>query len=124
MTDLASLVRELHFTLFLISHLSTPEGKPHEEGGRVQIKHFRGSRAIGQWSSFIFGLERDQQNDDEVVRGTTTLRILKDRYTGRATGRTIFFGYDYDTGRLVHKTECPFDAADDEGKADKSDRDF
>jgi twinkle protein len=55
MTDLASMLRELHFTLYFISHLNTPEGKPHEEGGRVMIRHFKGSRAIGQWSSFMFG---------------------------------------------------------------------
>jgi twinkle protein len=51
-----------------ISHLATPEGKPHEEGGRVTIRHFRGSRSIGFWSHFMFGLERNQQAEDEIER--------------------------------------------------------
>lgn len=100
MTDLASLVRELNINIHFISHLTTPEGKPHEEGGRVQIRHFRGSRAIGQWSSFMLGLERNQQEEDEEERHTSTLRILKDRYTGRGTGTTIRLRYNQETGRL------------------------
>lgn len=115
MTDLASLVRELHINIHFISHLATPEGKPHEEGGRVMIKHFRGSRAIGQWSSFMFGLERNQQEEDVNERHTSLLRILKDRYTGRATGFTMRLRYNQDTGRLSvappkeEKDECPFE---------------
>ena len=101
MTDLASLVRELNINIHFISHLTTAEGKPHEEGGRVQIRHFRGSRAIGQWSSFMFGLERNQQADTTEERHTSTLRILKDRYTGRATGFTQLLRYNQETGRLI-----------------------
>ena len=101
MTDLASLVRELNINIHFISHLTTPEGKPHEEGGRVQIRHFRGSRAIGQWSSFMFGLERNQQAESDDERHTSTLRVLKDRYTGRATGFTQRLLYVQETGRLV-----------------------
>lgn len=100
MTDMASLVRELGIAMFAISHLATPEGKPHEEGGRVMIRHFRGSRAIGQWANFLFGLERNQQAEDPVERQTTILRILKDRYTGRSTGTCIPLGYDQETGRI------------------------
>jgi twinkle protein len=105
MTDLASAVRELDIALFLISHLSTPEGKSHEEGGRVMLKHFRGSRAIGQWSNFVFGIERDQQDENEEMRHTSTFRILKDRYTGRATGQTFGLKYNQDTGRLIETDE-------------------
>jgi len=101
MTDLASLVRELNINIHFISHLTTPEGKPHEEGGRVQIRHFRGSRAIGQWSSFMLGLERNQQADTADERHTSTLRVLKDRYTGRATGFTLRLKYLQETGRLI-----------------------
>jgi len=110
MTSLASLVRELNFTLFLISHLTSPEGKSHEEGGRVTIKQFRGSRSIGQWSSFMIGLERNQQSEDEEERTTTICRMLKDRYTGRSTGNTQDFGYNADTGRMYEKEAAnPFD---------------
>lgn len=113
MTDLASLVRALNINIHFITHLSTPEGKPHEEGGRVYLKHLRGSRAIGQWSSFIFALERNQQAEDLEERHTTTFRILKDRYTGRSTGFTFKLKYNQETGRMT-EVEGTFDF-DNEG---------
>lgn len=99
MAEMAALALELKVTIHFISHLTRPEGKPHEEGGRVQIKHFRGSNAIGMWSHFMFGLERDQQAEDEADR-LTTLRVLKDRNTGQATGKTLLLGYDPISGML------------------------
>jgi twinkle protein len=106
MKEMAGLAQELGVIIHFVSHLTTPEGKPHEEGGRVSIRHFKGSRAIGFWSYFMFGLERDQQAEDPVVRQTTLLRILKDRYTGQATGEVIYLAYDKDTG-LLSATEAP-----------------
>lgn len=99
MADLASMALELGVCIHFISHLTRPEGKPHEEGGRVMIRHFRGSNAIGMWSHFMFGLERDQQAENPEDRGTT-LRVLKDRNTGQATGKTIPLDYDPETGML------------------------
>lgn len=104
MARLGGLVKELNIWVCLISHLATPEGKPHEEGGRVMIRHFKGSRAIGYWSHHMFGLERNQQAEDEEERSTTTFRVLKDRVTGLATGRTFKMGYDHDTGRLLERS--------------------
>lgn len=104
MKEMAGLANELGCIIHFVSHLSTPEGKPHEEGGRVMIKHFKGSRAIGFWSFFMFGLERNTQADDPEERGTTIFRILKDRYTGQSTGLTIELGYDPATGKLFEKS--------------------
>lgn len=106
MADLAALVQELDITLYFISHLATPEGKAHEEGGRVQERHFRGSRSIAYWSHFLFGLERDKQKPD----APTVLRVLKDRYTGDAAGVTIGLRYDRTTGRMEETpiNDCPF----------------
>ena len=109
MKEMAGLANELGIIITFVSHLTTPEGKPHEEGGRVTIRHFKGSRAIGFWSYFMFGLERDQQHDDPVLRQVTTFRILKDRYTGQATGETIYLGYDGDTGLLSQIEGNPFE---------------
>lgn len=107
MSEMAALAKELKIIIHFISHLSRPkEGKPHEEGGRVMIKHFYGSSAIGFWSHFMFGLERDQQNENEALRGITTFRVLKDRYTGNATGECVHYGYDTEIGRLF-ATEMP-----------------
>ena len=100
MKEMAGLANELGIIITFVSHLTTPEGKPHEEGGRVTIRHFKGSRAIGFWSYLMLGLERDQQADDVATRQTTVLRVLKDRYTGQATGQTIYLGYDGETGML------------------------
>lgn len=100
MSDLGSLVKKLDISIFFISHLATPEGRPHEEGGRVMIRHFKGSRAIGFWCHYMFALERDQQAEKESSRQTTVFRVLKDRYTGRGTGQVFYLGYDQETGML------------------------
>ncbi|MCA0324027.1 MAG: toprim domain-containing protein [Proteobacteria bacterium] len=101
MKELAGLVHELGLILHLVSHLTTPEGKPHEEGGRVMIRHFKGSRSIGFWSNFMFGLERNQQTEDESERGVSLFRVLKDRNTGRSTGKTLGLLYSHGDGRLA-----------------------
>lgn len=103
MADMASLAQSDGLIIHFISHLTTPDGKPHEEGGRVMEKHFTGSRAIARWSHYMFGLERDKQAEDERTRQTTTFRVLKDRYTGRATAAKFGLFYDKNTGML---TEC------------------
>lgn len=97
MADMASLVEELNFSLFVISHLTTPDGKPHEEGGRVMAKHFTGSRAIMRWSHNMHGLERNMMEEGSP----TTWRILKDRETGDANGARIGLAYDRETGRYL-----------------------
>jgi twinkle protein len=104
MAEIGGLVKELNIWLLFVSHLATPEGKPHEEGGRVTIRHFKGSRSIGYWSHYMLGLERDQQSDDAEERNRTILRVLKDRYTGNATGLTIPLAYDRSSGLLVPET--------------------
>ncbi|PTS86459.1 DNA primase [Pseudomonas sp. HMWF032] len=115
MESVASLAKRLGIIVHLISHLSTPEGKPHEEGGRVMIRHFKGSRAIGFWSFFMFGLERNQQDPDPVRAQTTTFRILKDRFTGQATGKVIYLSYDAQTGLLSERVGYDPDGDDDQG---------
>lgn len=110
MKEMAGLAKELDIIITFVSHLTTPEkGRPHEEGGRVTIRHFKGSRAIGFWSYYMFGLERDQQAEDEKLRQVTTFRILKDRYTGQATGQVIYLGYDPATGMLRALDQNPFE---------------
>ncbi|QSI31459.1 toprim domain-containing protein [Variovorax sp. RKNM96] len=105
MAEMAGQAQELGYVMHFISHLARPEGKPHEEGGRVMIRHFRGSNAIGMWSHLMVGLERSQQDDDEAARCITTLRCLKDRNTGQATGKTIRLRYDSETGLLSEAGE-------------------
>ena len=108
MREMAGLALELNIIIHYVSHLATPEGKSHEEGGRVTIRHYKGSRAIGYWTHFMFALERDQQSGEDIQ--ITTLRILKDRFTGASTGKTIALKYSHDTGKLSEYDgdECPF----------------
>lgn len=103
MADMAAMAQADGLIIHFISHLTTPEGKPHEEGGRVMEKHFTGSRAIARWSHYMFGLERDKQAEDPVQRQTTTFRVLKDRFTGRATAEKFGLCYNKHTGIL---NEC------------------
>ena len=107
---IAMLAKRLNIIITMVSHLATPEkGKSHEEGGRVTIRHFKGSRAIGFWMHFMFALERDTQAEDITERETTTFRVLKDRYTGQSTGMTFPLNYNHETGKL-HEAS-PFDLA-------------
>lgn len=118
MARLGGLVKELDIWVCIISHLTTPDmGKSHEEGGRVTIRQFKGSRAIGFWCHHMYGLERDQQAEEADVRSTTVFRVLKDRVTGQATGNTYLFGYDHSSGRLIPKEEqeTGFGVVDDGG---------
>ena len=46
----------------------------------------------------VLGLERDSQNEDELVRNTTLLRVLKNRFSGD-TGPASYLRYDPVTGR-------------------------
>jgi twinkle protein len=103
MADMASLAQADGLIIHFISHLTTPDGKPHEEGGRVMEKHFTGSRAIARWAHYMFGLERNKQDEDPVKRQTTTFRVLKDRFTGRATAEKFGLFYNRDSGML---SEC------------------
>lgn len=110
MKEMAGLANELNIIIHFVSHLTTPDqGPSHEEGGRVTIRQFKGSRAIGFWSYFMFGLERDQQHDDPNLRQVTTFRVLKDRYTGQATGEVIYLGYNGLTGMLNEIEGNPFE---------------
>lgn len=117
MADLSALTQQLDFTLYFISHLTTPEGKPHEEGGRVLEKHFRGSRSIAYWSHFMFGIERNKQDID----GVTTFRVLKDRYTGDANGVTFGLRYDREKGMAF---ECELPKGGGHGFVDETDGEF
>lgn len=101
MGRLGGLVKELNIILIGVSHLSTPDGTSHEEGGRVLPMHFKGSRTIIFWSAFMFGLERNTQAENKKERQWVRFRVVKDRWTGKSGGAVLHFGYDEDSGLLV-----------------------
>lgn len=104
MTKLRSLVAETGITLFLVSHLKRSSGTAHEDGGRISLSELRGSQSIAQLSDIVIGLERDQQAEDEAVRNTTVVRVLKNRYTGE-TGPACYLNYNRETGRMTETSK-------------------
>jgi len=95
------LMEELHTFGYLVSHLRRPSiGPTHEEGGQVSLGQFRGSNGIGQFTSFAFGQERNQQADTDEERNTNLVRVVKDRFTGDSTGLTFKLHYNRFTGSL------------------------
>lgn len=116
----AGLAKALDITLFVVSHLATPDSGSHEEGARIMLRHLRGSRAISFWAHGCLALERDQQADTEEERRTVFVRCLKLRRYSRAVGKGIYLAYNFETGKLE---ECdgmtPFDK-----EPENLDRDF
>jgi len=84
MHKLRSLVEQTGVTVLLVSHLSRGDSSaiPHEEGGRARTSQFRGSQSIAQLSNIAIALERNNQAENEDERNTTTVRVLKNRFSG------------------------------------------
>lgn len=105
MTELKTLAVELNIALILVSHLKRPNGdRGHEDGAQTSLSQLRGSHAIAQLSDFVIGLERNQLSEQSNI---TTIRILKNRYTGE-TGVGGWLSYDLNTGRLTELFNDPF----------------
>jgi twinkle protein len=100
MTLLRQLTEETGCAIHLVTHLRRSGAeRSHEEGLEVNLGHLRGSHGIAQISDTVVSMERDTQSDDPVECNTTTLRVLKCRYTGD-TGACDKLLYDKSTGRL------------------------
>ena len=104
MTKLRTFVQEMNICMFLVSHLRRPEGKQLEDGAVTSLGMLRGSASIAQLSDAVIGAERNSQADDPIVKNTTVLRVLKNRYTGK-TGKACEVFYNEATGRLTQRDE-------------------
>jgi len=96
---LKALTVELDIHLSIVAHCKRVSGKPLEEGGKATLADIRGTAGIGQLSNMVYALERDGQNDDPITANTTTVRVVKNRFSGR-TGIACYLYYDEFTGRL------------------------
>jgi twinkle protein len=103
-TKLRMLIQELRISLIMVSHLRRPQGQGHEDGAATSLSQLRGSAAIAQLSDMVIGLERNGQAENEVLRNTTTVRVLKNRFSG-ITGPATYLYYDKTTGRLTEVGE-------------------
>jgi twinkle protein len=113
MTRLRTLVQELGIGMFLVSHLKRAGGTAHEDGGKISLSELRGSQSIAQLSDIVLGLERDQQNPDPIKRNTSTVRVLKNRYSGQ-TGPATYLQYQVKTGRMLETSAPAEDINEDE----------
>ena len=69
----------------------------------MSLSQLRGSHSIAQLSDQVIALERDQQAETE--RDITTLRIIKNRYSGE-TGYAGKIKFDLNTSRFTeYETE-------------------
>ena len=100
MTKLRTLVQETGIGLFLVSHLRKATNRAYEDGGQISLADLRGSSSIANLTDICLGLERDQQEEDEEKRNVTTVRVLKNRYTG-LTGVACRLQYNRHTGRMA-----------------------
>ena len=113
MTKLRSLVEETQIGLMLVSHLRRTTGdRGHEDGREVSLSHLRGSQSIAHLSDSVIALERNQQEEDERLSNTTTVRVLKNRYTGE-TGVATYLLYNRETGRMSEVSN-PFEIEEEE----------
>jgi twinkle protein len=100
MTLLRQVTEETGCCIHLVTHLRRlGSDKSHEEGVEVNLGHLRGSHGISQISDSVISLERNTQSDDPVECNTTTLRVLKCRYTGDV-GAADRLLYDKSSGRM------------------------
>jgi twinkle protein len=106
MNDLLRVVKRHKVWIGLVSHLrkATNGGKSFEEGNLPSIDDIKGSGSIKQVSFDIIAFARDLTAEDERVRNTMLMSVLKARKTGR-TGPVNGCIYDYPTGRLSELTQ-------------------
>jgi len=97
---LKALSIELDIHLLTVAHSRRQSAKPLEEGGITSLSDLRGTAGLGQLANIVMGLERDGQHEDEEIRNTTLVRVLKNRFSG-ITGPTSYLKYNRDTGRLT-----------------------
>ena len=122
MTKLRMLVQELNIHLGIVTHLKRVPNGGHEEGHHVSLSHLRGSQGIAQLSDMVLGLERDSQNEDELLRNTTLIRVLKNRFSGD-TGPASYLRYERDTGRQTEIDRSEIEQGDEENEEEHNPND-
>jgi twinkle protein len=99
MFTMSKLIQTYPVNIFHVNHLNNPtSGKDHGAGGKVYGSQFTGSRSMWKFSTDLWGLERDQLNDDPTIRNTARLVIIKNRLSGQ-TG-SFNMRYNKQVGRL------------------------
>jgi len=98
MKELRGLVSRTGVRIDVVSQLKKTN-KAYEEGDRITLQDLRGSGSLASVPNVVVGLERDRQNPDDNLANTTTVRVLKNRLTGRAGVASALY-FNRKTGRL------------------------
>jgi twinkle protein len=85
MTRLKALTMELDMALIAVVH--------ENRDGKI-----RGTQGIEQLANIVIALDRDVLNSDPIIRNTTSIKVVKNRFCGR-TGPACLARYDEQTGR-------------------------
>ena len=97
MKELRSLVSRTGVRIDVVSQLKKTQ-KAYEEGDRITLQDLRGSGSLSSVPNVVVALERDRQNPDTKLANTTSVRVLKNRLTGRAGVASCLY-YDHESGR-------------------------
>ena len=95
-TQFRTLVQELDIGMIMVSHLTRPSGRGHEDGAAVSLSQLRSSHSLAQLSDAAIGLQKDPDDPDSDIR---MIRVLKNRFCG-SIGEAGTLLYDRNTGRL------------------------
>jgi len=98
MKELRALVSRTGVHIDVVSQLKKTN-KAYEEGERITLQDLRGSGSLSSVPNTVVALERDRQNADPKIANTTTVRVLKNRLTGKSGVASCLY-YDHSTGRL------------------------
>lgn len=107
MTKLIELSQELACTFIVTTqvHKMGGKGQDAEDGAQISVGDIFGSSAVNHAASLIISLERNSLSQDDEVKNTTTLRVLKSRFDPQAMGKTTELWYDVDTAQKIDKDD-------------------
>ena len=101
--ELAGMSKDLGFFYYCFCHLKAPDnGKTHEEGGKVKVAQFRGSRAMAEKTKLMLGILRNQDAEDETERNTSKFHLLLNSGFGKSGRFDVF--YDDEKGSYLEPT--------------------
>lgn len=81
--DIHELCVGLEITVIAAIHLrKSQSGQDHESGAEVRLDDIKDSSSVKQLSDVVIAFERNGQAEDDTVRNTTKVRVLKNRDFG------------------------------------------
>jgi len=117
-TAFRQIVQANNITMIMVSHLTRPGGRGHEDGAAVSLSQLRSSHSLAQLADCAIGLQKDPDDPDSDVR---QVRVLKNRYSGKIgdAGNLI---YNRETGRLLEEPLAQFEPLPDDENTDEADQ--